>query len=71
MDLEYNCITTSEEIPPIPEPELGTLRSELMRLLYPNVVGIDLLKPMFGNSSEQYPKGGSKPWGEDHDYQLR
>lgn len=71
VDLEYNCITTSEEIPPIPEPELGTLRSELMRLLYPNVVGIDLLKPMFGNSSEQYPKGGSKPWGEDHDNQLR
>ncbi|KAK9277804.1 hypothetical protein L1049_027360 [Liquidambar formosana] len=71
VDLEYNRITTTEEIPPIPEPELGSLRGDILKLLYPNVVGIDLMNSSFGNLSEQYPRGGSKPWGEDHDLQLR
>ncbi|KAA8542690.1 hypothetical protein F0562_023811 [Nyssa sinensis] len=71
VDLEHNHITTSEEIPPIPEPELSSLRGDIMKLLYPNVVGIDQMKASLANSSEQYPRGGSKPWGEDHDLQLR
>lgn len=71
VDLEHNRITTSEDIPPIPEPELSSLRTEIMKLLYPNLVGIDQLKASLGSSSEQYPRGSSKPWGEYHDLQLR
>ncbi|KAH7511527.1 hypothetical protein FEM48_ZijujUnG0005900 [Ziziphus jujuba var. spinosa] len=71
VDLEYNLITTSEEIPPIPEPELSSLRSEIMKLLYPNVVAIDQLTAGLCGASELYPKGDNKPWGEDHDFQLR
>ncbi|KAJ4959695.1 hypothetical protein NE237_019605 [Protea cynaroides] len=71
VDLEYNRITTSEEIPPIPEPELSSLRGEIMKLLYPKVVGIDQMKGSFGGSPEQYPRGDSKSWGEEHDLQLR
>lgn len=71
VDLEYNRITTSEEIPPVPEPELNSLRGEIMKLLYPNVTGIDQMKTGPYGASEQYPKGHNKPWGEDHDLQLR
>ncbi|THF99555.1 hypothetical protein TEA_013130 [Camellia sinensis var. sinensis] len=71
VDLEHNRITTSEDIPPIPEPEFSSLRTEIMKLLYPNLVGIDQLKASLGSSSEQYPRGSSKPWGEYHDLQLR
>lgn len=71
MDLEYNRITTSEEIPPIPEPELGFLRGEIMKLLYPNVIGIDEMKAGIYGVSEHLPKSGAKPWGEEHDLQLR
>ncbi|KAK9996432.1 hypothetical protein SO802_021118 [Lithocarpus litseifolius] len=71
VDLEYNCITTTEDIPPIPEPELSSLRGEIMKLLYPNVVGIDHMKADFCNLSEQLTIWGNKPWGEDHDLQLR
>ncbi|KAI8542951.1 hypothetical protein RHMOL_Rhmol08G0180200 [Rhododendron molle] len=71
VDLEHNHITTTEEIPPLPEPELSLLRSEIMKLLYPNVVGIDQLKGCLGSSSEQYSRGSGKPWGEDHDLQFR
>ncbi|XP_059661642.1 DENN domain and WD repeat-containing protein SCD1 [Cornus florida] len=71
VELEHNRITTTEDIPPLPEPELSSLRVEIMKLLYPNVVGIDQMKASLVNSSEQYPRGCSKPWGEDHDLQLR
>ncbi|KAA8541188.1 hypothetical protein F0562_025205 [Nyssa sinensis] len=71
VDLEHNHITTTEEIPPLPEPELNSLRGDIMKLLYPNVVGIDQMKANLGNSSAEYPRGGSKPWGDDHDLQLR
>lgn len=69
VDLEHNRITTSEDIPPIPEPELSHLKDEIMKLLYPNVVGIDQMKD--GYFSEQYPRSSSRPWGEDHNLQLR
>lgn len=71
VDLEYNHITTSEEIPPIPEPELSLLRDEMTKLLHPSVVGIDLMTAGLGGSCEYYAKLGSKPWGEDHDLQFR
>ena len=71
MDLEYNRITTSEEIPPIPEPEFSFLRGEIMKLLYPNVIDIDELKAGICSVSEHYPKSVAKQWGEDHDLQLR
>ncbi|GLT48924.1 hypothetical protein SLA2020_225120 [Shorea laevis] len=71
VDLEFNRITTSEEIPPIPEAELSSLRSEILNLLYPNVVGIDEMKAGLGGPSEQNCKLGNKPWGENHDLQLR
>ncbi|KAK3006749.1 hypothetical protein RJ639_015520 [Escallonia herrerae] len=70
VDLEHNRITTSEDIPTIPEPEYSYLRCEIMKLLYPNVVGIDLMKGTPGSSSEQCPSG-SKPWGQNHDMHLR
>ncbi|KAK2991400.1 hypothetical protein RJ640_010864 [Escallonia rubra] len=70
VDLEHNRITTSEEIPTIPEPEYSYLRCEIMKLLYPNVVGIDLMKGTPGSSSEQCPSG-SKLWGQNHDMLLR
>ncbi|KAG6672840.1 hypothetical protein I3842_16G079400 [Carya illinoinensis] len=70
VDLEYNRITTSEEIPPIPEPERSSLREEIMQLLYPNVVGIDQMDGPY-NASEKSSICGNKPWGEDHDLKLR
>lgn len=69
VDLEHNLITTSEEIPQIPEPEYSSLRGDILKLFYPNVVGIDRMKS--GSFSEQRPRGGSRPWGEDHDLHLR
>uniref|UniRef100_A0A7C9F2R3 UDENN domain-containing protein n=1 Tax=Opuntia streptacantha TaxID=393608 RepID=A0A7C9F2R3_OPUST len=71
VDLECNCITTSEEIPSIPEPELSSLRGEILNLLCPNVVGIDLIKVGLGKSSGQYSTIAAKPWSEEHDLQLR
>ncbi|KAL0423756.1 UNVERIFIED_CONTAM: DENN domain and WD repeat-containing protein SCD1, partial [Sesamum radiatum] len=68
VDLEHNLITTSEEIPKIPEPENSSLRGEIMKLLYPNVVGIDQMKS--GSFSGECPGGGGRPWGEDHDLHL-
>ncbi|KAL6576240.1 Scytalone dehydratase [Orobanche hederae] len=44
VDLEHNLITTSEEIPPIPEPEYRFLCGEILKLLHPNVVSIDQMK---------------------------
>ncbi|KAI4347169.1 hypothetical protein L6164_008005 [Bauhinia variegata] len=71
VDLEYNLITTTEEIPSVPEPEFTFLRGEIMKLLYSNVVGIDDLKTGKYGVYEHYPKFGAKLWGEDHDLQLR
>ncbi|KAF2325536.1 hypothetical protein GH714_029985 [Hevea brasiliensis] len=71
VDLDYNRISTSEEIPHIPEPELSSLRCEILKLLCPNLMGIDQMKAGVFSSSEQYSKGCNKPWGEDHDLQLR
>ncbi|KAK9668772.1 hypothetical protein RND81_13G085700 [Saponaria officinalis] len=71
VDLESNRITTSEDIPPIPEPELASFRGEILELLCPNVIGIDHVKLGFGKSSEQYWRFAGKPWSEEHNLHLR
>ncbi|GAA0164648.1 guanyl-nucleotide exchange factor [Lithospermum erythrorhizon] len=72
VDLEHNRVTTTEEIPDVPEPEYNLLRDEIIKLLYPNLVGIDQMKNIPGpNHSDQWPRTGNRPWGEDHDIQLR
>nr|XP_025619046.1 DENN domain and WD repeat-containing protein SCD1-like isoform X3 [Arachis hypogaea]XP_025619048.1 DENN domain and WD repeat-containing protein SCD1-like isoform X3 [Arachis hypogaea] len=71
VDLDYNRIITSEEIPPIPEPEYSFLRGEVIKLLYPNVIGINKLKAGIYRVFEHYTKFVAKQWGADHDLQLR
>uniref|UniRef100_A0A251TIX6 Uncharacterized protein n=1 Tax=Helianthus annuus TaxID=4232 RepID=A0A251TIX6_HELAN len=66
VDLEKNCITTSEEIPAIPEPEMSSLRNEILKLLHPNVVWIDSMKADL-QSHQQY----AKPWSPQKDVHLR
>ncbi|XP_076910071.1 DENN domain and WD repeat-containing protein SCD1-like isoform X2 [Bidens hawaiensis] len=70
VDLEKNCITTSEEIPLLPEPEMSTLRNEILKLLHPNVVWIDSMKVDL-ESYQQYARFNSKPWSQQHDLHLR
>nr|XP_043631013.1 DENN domain and WD repeat-containing protein SCD1 [Erigeron canadensis] len=69
VDLEHNCITTSEEIPPLPEPENSSLRNEILKLLHPNVVWIDSMKVDL-ESYEQFARF-SKGWSPENDIQLR
>lgn len=69
VDLEHNLITTTEEIPPIPEPEYSSLRGAIMKLLHPNVYSIDHMTG--GPVTEQYARVGSRPWEQDHDLHLR
>jgi len=71
VDLEYNRITTSEEIPPIPETELSFLRGEILKLLQPNVMGIDFMKINLGSMGDYSLRSGTKSWGQEHDFQLR
>ncbi|CAI9113596.1 OLC1v1014226C1 [Oldenlandia corymbosa var. corymbosa] len=71
VDLEHNSISTSEDIPPIPEPEYSNLRGDIMKLLHPNVVGIDQMKAGLRDGVVEFHIGNSKPWGEDQDLQLR
>ncbi|KAK8452984.1 hypothetical protein SEVIR_5G209700v4 [Setaria viridis] len=71
VDLEYNRITTTEEIPPIPETEHSFLRGEILKLLQPNVMGIDYMKINLGSMSDHSLRSGTKPWGQEHDFQLR
>ncbi|KAJ0765880.1 putative cDENN domain, tripartite DENN domain, DENN domain lobe protein [Helianthus annuus] len=66
VDLEKNCITTSEEIPAIPEPKMSSLRNEILKLLHPNVVWIDSMKADL-QSHKQY----AKPWSPQKDVHLR
>jgi hypothetical protein len=71
VDLEYNRITTSEEIPPIPETEHSFLRGEILKLLQPNVMGIDFMKINLGSMGDYSLRSGTKSWGQEHDFQLR
>ena len=71
VDLEYNRITTTEDIPPIPEGELSFLRGEILKLLQPNVVGIDCMKINLGSMGDHSVRAATKSWGQEHDFQLR
>jgi hypothetical protein len=70
VDLEYNRITISEEIPPIPETEYSFLRGEILKLLQPNVMGIDYMKTNLGSMGDN-SRTGTKSWGQEHNFQLR
>jgi hypothetical protein len=70
VDLEYNRITISEEIPPIPETEYSFLRGEILKLLQPNVMGIDYMKINLGSMGDN-SRTGTKSWGQEHNFQLR
>lgn len=71
VDLEYNRITTTEEIPPIPENEHSFLRGEILKLLQPNVMGIDFMKVNLANMGDLSLRAGTKSWSQEHDFQLR
>ena len=71
MDIDHNCISTSEEIPPVPEPELSLIHGEIRKLLYPNVMHIDDVYSGIGELYMRCPKDAVKPWGKEHDLQLR
>ncbi|KAM3330784.1 hypothetical protein ACQJBY_027111 [Aegilops geniculata] len=71
VDLEYNRITTTEDIPPIPESEHSFLRGEILKLLQPNVVAIDYMKINLGSMGDYSLRTATKSWGQDHDFQLR
>ena len=71
VDLEYNRITTTEEIPPIPETEHSFLRGEILKLLQPNVMGIDFMKINLANMGDRSLRAGTKSWCQEHDFQLR
>ncbi|KAJ4797224.1 stomatal cytokinesis defective / SCD1 protein (SCD1) [Rhynchospora pubera] len=71
VDLEYNRITTTEEIPQIPEPEFSFLRNEILKLLQPNVVEIDFMTINSGCLADQSFKSNAKPWCNEHDFHLR
>lgn len=71
VDLEYNRITMSEEIPPIPETEHSFLRGEILKLLQPNVMGIDFMKINLANMGDRSLRAGTKSWSQEHDFQLR
>jgi hypothetical protein len=71
VDLEYNRITTSEEIPPIPETEYSFLRGEILKLLQHNVMGNDYMKINLGSMGDNSLRIGTKSWGQEHDFHLR
>jgi hypothetical protein len=71
VDLEYNRITTTEEIPLIPDPERTFLRNEILKLLQPNVVEIDFMKIHSGCLAGHSFKSNAKPWCNEHDFHLR
>ncbi|XP_010677977.2 DENN domain and WD repeat-containing protein SCD1 isoform X1 [Beta vulgaris subsp. vulgaris] len=71
VDIDHNCISTSEEIPPVPEPELSLLHDDIMKLLYPNMMHIDEINTGFGELYVRCSKVAAKPWGKGHDLQLR
>lgn len=61
----------SEEIPPIPETEHSFLRGEILKLLQPNVMGIDFMKINLANMGDRSLRAGTKSWSQEHDFQLR
>lgn len=71
VDIDNNRISTSEVVPCIPEPELSSLRREIMNLFYPSVMHIDEINIGFGPLPDRCARVSFKPWGESHDLQLR
>jgi hypothetical protein len=70
-DLDRNTITCMEDIPMIPEPELGQLRTDLVELLHPNLVDLDRMQESVGCSRDSRTLKGNKSWSSRHDTELR
>ncbi|KAH9317984.1 hypothetical protein KI387_019753, partial [Taxus chinensis] len=71
VDLDNNRITISEDIPPIPEPERGNMRTEIVQLLYPNLMELDHMQTTAGGLFGDFQRRHNKSWGEQHDLELR
>ncbi|GLJ48583.1 hypothetical protein SUGI_1024890 [Cryptomeria japonica] len=71
VDLDNNRITTSEDIPLIPEPERGILRTEIVQLLYPNLMELDHMQKKAGGLFGVFQRRHNKSWGDQHDLELR
>ncbi|KAI5083987.1 hypothetical protein GOP47_0000156 [Adiantum capillus-veneris] len=71
VDLDRNIITLGEEMPSIPEPELGQLRADLVELLHPNLADMDRVQENAGVLRESRSLRGNKPWSTSHDTELR
>eukprot|EP00249_Psilotum_nudum_P015442 c25331_g1_i1 orf=837-3629(-) len=71
VHLDSNKIISSEDIPPIPEPELGQLRADLMELLYPNLKDLDRIQDSVECRTEPFYLRGSKAWGDKKNLGLR
>lgn len=71
VDLDRNTITLSEEMPSIPEPELGQLRADLVELIYPNLADMDRVQDTAGVLRDSRTLRGNKSWSASHDIELR
>eukprot|EP00250_Pteridium_aquilinum_P022196 c25321_g4_i1 orf=296-3940(-) len=71
VDLDHNNITLLEEIPSIPEPELGQLRTDLVDLIYPNLADMDRMQDSTGVLRDSRTLRGNKSWSASHDIELR
>ncbi|MCO5590563.1 hypothetical protein L7F22_044534 [Adiantum nelumboides] len=71
VDLDRNTITLGEEMPSIPEPELGQLRADLVELLHPNLADMDRVQESPGVLRESRSLRENKSWSHSHDIELR
>ena len=60
-----------DQLPPLPEPELGHLRQGLQRLLAPERERLDRTQSLQGQAVERDDHLSRKPWGPFHDMQVR
>ena len=70
-DLDRNTITWMEDIPMIPEPELGQLRADLVELIHPNLLDLDRMQESIGGIRDSRMLKGNKSWSSRHDTELR
>ncbi|KAH7296013.1 hypothetical protein KP509_26G004000 [Ceratopteris richardii] len=71
VDLDHNTIVLGDEIPSIPEPELGQLRADLVDLIYPNLADMDRMQESAGVVRESRSFRANKAWSSTHDTELR
>lgn len=71
VDLDKNRILSPEVVPEIPEPEIDSLRAGLLQLICPSLAYLDRAHRSRTYSDEETSRLGFKPWGQDHDRELR